>query len=120
MTQSGHLPRSAFSSSLPMSNRWRDFSTASTLMPLSPRTQGTTGRLQDTLGGLNDLAVAERQLETVVFQAFADPAHDDIIKAMGVVVGWCMARAKRGQSNLTDDWKRFTRRQPFWKRPRKR
>ena len=76
-------------------------------------------RLQDTLGDLNDLAVTERQLETIVYQAVGHPAHDDIIKAMGVVVGWCTARAKRGESTLLDEWKQFTRRPPIWKRKTK-
>lgn len=77
-------------------------------------------RLQNTLGDLNDLAITERQLETVIYQAFADPAHDDIVKAVGVVVGWCTARAKRSESNLLERWERFTRRKAFWTRTAKR
>ena len=76
-------------------------------------------RLQSTLGDLNDLAVTERQLETVVYQAIAHPAHDDIIKAMGVVVGWCTARTRRDESNLVDQWNRYARRKRFWKRAAK-
>jgi inorganic triphosphatase YgiF len=76
--------------------------------------------LQDTLGDLNDLAVTERQLETVIYQAVADPAHDDIIKGVGLVVGWSTARAKRGEVQLLDEWQRFKQLKPFWKRTRKR
>ncbi len=76
--------------------------------------------LQDTLGDLNDLAVTERQLETVIYQAVADPAHDDIVKGVGLVVGWSTARAKRGEAQLLDEWQRFKQLKPFWKRTRKR
>ena len=76
--------------------------------------------LQNILGDLNDLAVTERQLETVVYQAITDPAHDDIIRAMGVVVGWCTARARRGESSLLAEWDRFSQRKPFWKRTSKK
>jgi triphosphatase len=81
---------------------------------------GDLACLQTTLGDLNDLAVTERQLETVIYQSFADPAHDDIVRAVGVVVGWCTARAKRGDSNLRDQWERFIQRKRFWKRIRKK
>lgn len=81
---------------------------------------GDLARLQSTLGDLNDLAVTERQLETVIYQAVAHPAHDDIIKAMGVVVGWCTGRSKQSETDILDQWERFTRRQPFWKRAAKR
>lgn len=77
-------------------------------------------RLQITLGDLNDLAVTERQLETVIYQAFADPAHDDIVRGVGLVVGWSTARAKRGETNLLAQWDRFTQRKRFWKRTKKR
>ncbi len=75
--------------------------------------------LQDTLGDLNDLAVTERQLETVIYQAVADPAHDDIVKAVGLVIGWSTARVKRGEAQLLDEWQRFKKLKPFWKRARK-
>lgn len=81
---------------------------------------GDLSRLQSTLGDLNDLALTEHQLETVIYQAFADPAHNDILRAAGVVVGWCTARAKQGETDLLDQWKRFSRRKPFWKRTAKR
>jgi CHAD domain-containing protein len=81
---------------------------------------GELSGLQDTLGDLNDLAVTERQLETVIYQAVADPAHDDIIKGVGFVVGWSTARAKRGEVQLLDEWQRFKQLKPFWKRTRKR
>ncbi len=81
---------------------------------------GDLSNLQDTLGDLNDLAVTERQLETVVYQAFAHPAHDDIIRAVGLVVGWSTARGKRGKSNLLDQWKGFSQRKRFWKRGAKK
>lgn len=76
-------------------------------------------RLQNTLGDLNDLAVTERQLETIVYQAFAHPAHDDIIKGVGLVLGWGTASARRGESSLTAQWDTFRQRKPFWKRPPK-
>ncbi|MFT5182779.1 MAG: CHAD domain-containing protein, partial [Alphaproteobacteria bacterium] len=81
---------------------------------------GDLACLQTTLGDLNDLAVTERQLETVIYQSFAHPAHDGIVRAVGVVVGWCTARAKRGDSNLRDQWQRFIQRKRFWKRIRKK
>ena len=77
-------------------------------------------RLQDTLGDLNDLAVTERQLETVIYQAVVDPAHDNIIKGVGLVVGWSTARAKQCESDLLEQWDRFKQLKPFWKRAAKR
>jgi len=80
---------------------------------------GDLSRLQATLGDLNDLTLAEHQLETMVYQAFADPAHNDILRASGLVVGWCTARTKQSEADLLGQWKRFKRRKPFWKRPAK-
>ncbi len=80
---------------------------------------GDLSQLQDTLGDLNDLAITERQLETVVYQAFAHPSHDAIIRSVGLVVGWCTARAKRGGPSLLAEWEVFAARKPFWKRTRK-
>ena len=80
---------------------------------------GDLSSLQTDFGNLNDLAVTERQLETVIYQAFAHPAHDDIVRGLGVVVGWCTARAKRSESDLLSHWNRFTRRKTFWRRARK-
>ena len=77
-------------------------------------------RLQGTLGDLNDLAVTERQLETVTYQAVGQPAHDDIIKGVGLVVGWSTARARRSESELMERWDRFKKLKPFWKRAPKR
>lgn len=77
-------------------------------------------QLQDHLGNLNDLAVTERQLETIVFQAVADPAHDDILRAVGLVVGWGTARVRRDEGALLELWQSFRQRKPFWKRPVKR
>ena len=40
----------------------------------------------------------------------------DILKAMGVVVGWCTARTRRDEINLINQWNRYARRRRFWKR----
>ena len=81
---------------------------------------GDLSRLQGTLGDLNDLALAEHQLETMIYQAAGHPAHNDILKATGLVVGWCTARTRQSEIDVLDQWKRFKRRQPFWKRIAKR
>lgn len=80
---------------------------------------GDLSRLQATLGDLNDLTLTEHQLETLIYQAAGHPAHSDTLRATGVVVGWCTARAKQSEADLLDQWKRFKRRKIFWKRPAK-
>lgn len=73
-------------------------------------------QMQDTLGDLNDLAVTEHLLETIVYQAVGDPNHDDILKGVGLTIGWSTARARRAEPHLMDQWTQLAQCKPFWKR----
>ena len=66
--------------------------------------------LQNDLGHLNDLAVAETLLRDLV----TDPGTGDIGGAAGVVVGWHERGVVDLESDLVRDWKAFAKSSPFW------
>jgi inorganic triphosphatase YgiF len=72
--------------------------------------------VQDTLGGLNDLAVAHRLLQhlTVDEPPHAGRAARDMAFAAGLLYGWHAGRAAlAGQAEA--EWKRFLEAAPFWR-----
>jgi triphosphatase len=66
--------------------------------------------IQDTLGLLNDLAVAERLLADAA--GGAKQAVDP--RSIGIVTGWCVATAHHARVRLGQDWKRFKSAREFW------
>ena len=62
--------------------------------------------LQDTLGVLNDLAVAERLLAEMPDRV----PHD----ALDLIRGWMAHERTAQKTALTQAWKRFSGRKPFW------
>ena len=71
-------------------------------------------KLQDSLGHLNDVATAERQLSRILEHLGAEktPAHE---RAAGFVEGWAARDADRGDRRLLKLWRGFERVRPFWK-----
>lgn len=71
--------------------------------------------LQDTLGALNDVAMAERLLHALADQLGPEwnPRHE---RAAGFVAGWTSQEAERRLARLTRQWKAFRRARPFWGR----
>ena len=81
-------------------------------------------RLQDDLGRMNDVAVAETMLARLVGvsgdgedtgTAAAPSGH--LAFAAGGVLGWHRRRAAEMDVKLVKDWKSFVRAKPFWLEP---
>ena len=73
-------------------------------------------RMQDILGGLNDVAVARSTLDKLVAarDGLAASERADLSFAAGIVYGWHLDRAghiwKKGKTR----WKDFAKTEPFW------
>ncbi|MEL6961160.1 MAG: CYTH and CHAD domain-containing protein [Pseudomonadota bacterium] len=67
--------------------------------------------LQDDLGLLNDVAVAEGLLEDLM----ARPGKRDIGGAAGVVIGWHARGVAAAEPKLRKDWQGFASAFPFWR-----
>jgi inorganic triphosphatase YgiF len=70
-------------------------------------------RVQSALGHMNDVATAERILESLLGRLGAErvPAHD---RAAGFVEGWTAQLAASGRRETEDAWQRLERARPFW------
>ena len=80
-------------------------------------------RLQDDLGRMNDVAVAQSMLAGLVGVANngSEPAapgisHGQLAFAAGAILGWHRRRAAEIDLQLVKDWNSFVRAQPFWQR----
>ena len=78
-------------------------------------------RLQDDLGRMNDVAVAETMLAGLVGVANngLEPAAPGVSQgqlafAAGAILGWHRRRAAEIDLQLVKDWNSFVRAQPFW------
>lgn len=66
--------------------------------------------LQDDLGHLNDIAVAEELLDSIVSR----PGKIDIRQPAGMVIGWHARGVFDLEPRLIRDWSNFAKRAPFW------
>ena len=72
-------------------------------------------RLQDDLGRLNDVAVAERCLKELL------GAHRDsgdlaaIGMGAGQVIGWHARACEEARARIAQDWRAFTAAEPYWR-----
>jgi inorganic triphosphatase YgiF len=78
-------------------------------------------RLQDDLGRMNDVAVAERmlaQLAGIEREGSTDPApvasRSQLSFAAGGILGWHRRRAAEIEPQMVRDWNAFVRSKPFW------
>ena len=78
-------------------------------------------RLQDDLGRMNDVAVAQTMLARlvgVVSDGSEPPtptaAHGQLAFAAGCILGWHQRRAAEINLQLVKDWSSFVRAKPFW------
>lgn len=77
-------------------------------------------RLQDDLGRMNDVAVAETMLARLAgvsgdgAKPGAAAASGHVAFAAGGVLGWHRRRAAEIEVKLVKDWKSFVRAKPFW------
>jgi inorganic triphosphatase YgiF len=70
--------------------------------------------LQDTLGHLNDVVVADRLLERILDRMGVE-ATVDHHRAAGFVGGWTAQQADEKLTRLARDWKAFSKSKPFWR-----
>ncbi len=78
--------------------------------------------LQKSLGRLNDVAVAEHLLDTVIADHAAaviavGNGADDLRGAAGILIGWHRRGLLDMELRLRADWDAFTDARPFWGRP---
>lgn len=70
-------------------------------------------RLQDDLGRLNDVAMAEGMIDKLASGESADLDRDTIVAA-GRVLGWHQRRMLENDGKLVEDWYAFAETKPFW------
>jgi CHAD domain-containing protein len=70
-------------------------------------------QLQDDLGHLNDVAVAETRLADLCARAGHDEAGE-LGMACGAVIGWHSHALARIRPRIAKDWRAFSRAEPFW------
>ena len=68
-------------------------------------------RLQDGLGYLNDVAVAEKLTSISQDNAIGTP---DMQRAVGYVIGWHTAHAENAWREIGKEWRDFSRAPKFW------
>ena len=92
---------------------------------LSPLFEGKKARrflkglagLQDGLGALNDVVVAEGLLAKLVENAEAGADREALSYASGCVLGWHRHRASKYNQRLHKEWLKFKKAKPFWPAP---
>ncbi len=70
--------------------------------------------MQDHLGHLNDVAVAERLVDDLIGAARAGAERVKAARGGGVVIGWYAHLVSIGEADTVEDWRRFAKRDPFW------
>ena len=68
--------------------------------------------LQDTLGHLNDVAVAERLAGDLVGRAAEEPGA--LTRSSGLVLGWVARGGAEAEPEVQAAWQAFAERKPFW------
>jgi inorganic triphosphatase YgiF len=68
-------------------------------------------QLQDALGHLNDVAVAQTLTDGLIGRAGAPTA---LVLASGTVLGWLARGTAEVEPQTQDAWQRFVARKPFW------
>ena len=71
---------------------------------------GSLKALQDDLGHLNDVAVAEELLDSIISR----PGKTDMRRPAGMVIGWHARGVFDLEPRLIRDWSNFARREAFW------
>jgi inorganic triphosphatase YgiF len=70
-------------------------------------------QLQDDLGHLNDVAVAESRLADLCARSGVDEAGE-LHMACGTVIGWYSHALAQNRPRIARDWRAFSRAEPFW------
>lgn len=76
-------------------------------------------RLQDDLGRLNDIAVAERRLDALCRKARGKTA-EALTSASALMLGWYAHALAERRPRIADDWRAFAGTAAFWRPPKSR
>jgi len=78
--------------------------------------QKRLSKMQDILGGVNDVFVARETLDRLISAGDAGPlaSRADLSFAAGILYGWHLERAADLWTRAVKRWKRFGRKDPFW------
>jgi triphosphatase len=71
------------------------------------------GELQETLGKMNDAAVARQFVEALMGESLADAGA--VNYACGVVAGWHLGHERDRHKALAHQWRHFSKLKPMWK-----
>ena len=71
-------------------------------------------QMQDRLGHLNDVAVAEKLALRLVDQATVQAERESLRMAAGLVLGWYAKGVADAEPELTEAWHKFSHGAPFW------
>jgi CHAD domain-containing protein len=78
---------------------------------------GRLASLQDDLGHLNDVAVAEQLVQRFTGSDHAAALGAEAAGSAGFVLGWYARMAVESDRQLVEDWRDFARAEPFWPAP---
>lgn len=78
---------------------------------------GRLASLQDDLGHLNDVAVAEQLVLRFTDSDHAAALGTEAAGSAGFVLGWYARVAVESDRKLIEDWREFARTEPFWPVP---
>jgi triphosphatase len=70
--------------------------------------------LQDRLGHLNDVAVAQRLIDSLVGERNVAGEDDSLQRAAGLVLGWHTRGVADLEPAILGAWQEFAGREPFW------
>ncbi len=73
-------------------------------------------RLQDSLGHLNDVAVAERLVDGLAAQGGSPGERAELQRAAGLLIGWYARGVADTEPETVANWKAFSAAAPFWRR----
>ncbi|MCS6781172.1 MAG: CHAD domain-containing protein [Geminicoccaceae bacterium] len=71
--------------------------------------------LQDRLGHLNDVVVAEGLARAVAAETRGEPAGGAVALAAGAVIGWYARATERMLREAAERWEAFAEQEPFWR-----
>jgi triphosphatase len=71
-------------------------------------------QMQDRLGHVNDVAVAQKLALRLVDQATTQPERDSLRMAAGLVLGWYGKSVADLEPELVEAWHAFAHGEPFW------
>jgi triphosphatase len=75
---------------------------------------GALAEMQDCLGHMNDVVVAEHLLDRLAAARQRQRALDNLPSAIGMVVGWHAYGAKASEREVEENWQKFCAAGRFW------